>query len=47
MGKSFNASSAIEPIHSASLVHDDIIDNDLIRRGQKTLFQLLLRDMTY
>lgn len=30
-------SVAIELIHSASLVHDDIIDNDLIRRGQKTL----------
>lgn len=32
-----NLSVAIELIHSASLVHDDIIDNDLIRRGQKTL----------
>jgi len=32
-----NLCAAIELIHSASLVHDDIIDNDLIRRGQKTL----------
>ncbi len=28
---------ALELIHSASLIHDDIIDEDLIRRGQKTL----------
>ncbi|WP_411682709.1 polyprenyl synthetase family protein [Clostridium thailandense] len=27
----------IELIHSASLIHDDIIDGDLLRRGQKTL----------
>ncbi|MDT8718619.1 polyprenyl synthetase family protein [Clostridium sp. 19966] len=32
-----NLCVAIELIHSASLVHDDIIDNDLLRRGQKTL----------
>lgn len=35
--KLIELSVAIELIHSASLVHDDIIDNDLIRRGQKTL----------
>lgn len=28
---------AVELIHSASLIHDDIIDGDLMRRGQKTL----------
>ncbi|MFW2488064.1 polyprenyl synthetase family protein [Clostridium chromiireducens] len=32
-----NLCVAVELIHSASLVHDDIIDNDLFRRGQKTL----------
>lgn len=32
-----NLCVAIELIHSASLVHDDIIDGDLFRRGQKTL----------
>lgn len=30
-------SVAVELIHSASLIHDDIIDGDLLRRGQKTL----------
>ena len=28
---------ALELIHSASLIHDDIIDGDFLRRGQKTL----------
>lgn len=32
-----NLCVAIELIHSASLVHDDIIDTDLFRRGQETL----------
>lgn len=27
----------LELIHSTSLIHDDIIDNDTLRRGQKTL----------
>lgn len=36
-GQLINLCVAIELIHSASLVHDDIIDNDLFRRGQKTL----------
>ncbi|KZL91459.1 polyprenyl synthetase family protein [Clostridium magnum] len=29
--------AGLELIHSASLIHDDIIDGDLMRRGQKTL----------
>lgn len=42
LSRSFNfsliqLSVAVELIHSASLIHDDIIDGDLFRRGQKTL----------
>lgn len=29
---------AIELMHSALLIHDDIIDNDTVRRGNKTIF---------
>lgn len=30
----------LELLHSASLVHDDIVDNDLERRGEKTVNQV-------
>lgn len=32
------AAMAMELVHSALLVHDDIMDQDLLRRGEKTLF---------
>src|SRR6185369_3518222 len=35
--KSLVVAEAIELIHNATLVHDDIIDNSPLRRGNKTL----------
>ena len=35
--KAFNLAAAIEILHTATLVHDDIIDNAKIRRGQPTI----------
>lgn len=32
------AASALEIIHASLLIHDDIMDNDLTRRGRETLF---------
>ncbi|MCH7568557.1 MAG: polyprenyl synthetase family protein [Nanoarchaeota archaeon] len=32
------AAAAIELLHSALLIHDDIIDKDVLRRGKKTIF---------
>lgn len=29
--------TGLELMHSASLIHDDVLDNDILRRGQKTL----------
>lgn len=49
-GKDFNieylipAAASIEIIHTASLIHDDIIDNSLIRRGKKTIHNTYDRD---
>lgn len=36
--KMMNAAAAIELVHSALLIHDDIMDNDHTRRGHKTIF---------
>ncbi len=36
--KALSAASAMELIQSALLIHDDIIDNDEMRRGKKTIF---------
>lgn len=35
--KSYNAALAIEILHNFTLVHDDIMDNDYIRHGKKTV----------
>ena len=34
----FKAGAALEILHSALLIHDDIMDRDLLRRGEKSLF---------
>jgi geranylgeranyl pyrophosphate synthase len=36
-GKLINLAAAIEMLHTATLVHDDLIDNATLRRGQETL----------
>ena len=33
-----NIASSLELMHSALLIHDDIMDNDSLRRGEKTIF---------
>ncbi|GEM_PF-130021 len=38
------AAAAIEMIHTASLIHDDIIDKSELRRGKKTLHKIYDRD---
>ena len=49
-GKDFNieylipAAASIEIIHTASLIHDDIIDRSLFRRGRKTIHNTYDRD---
>ncbi len=32
-----NAAAAIELMHNASLIHDDVVDNSFVRRGQPTI----------
>lgn len=32
------AAAALELVHSSLLIHDDIMDRDLLRRGEKTIF---------
>ena len=38
------AAAAIEFLHTASLIHDDIIDNSLLRRGRKTIHNIYDKD---
>ena len=38
------AAAAIEIIHTASLIHDDIIDKSLLRRGRETIHNIYDRD---
>ena len=35
--RDINLAACVELIHSATLMHDDVIDNGLLRRGKKTL----------
>jgi len=35
-GRDINLAACVELIHSATLMHDDVIDNGVIRRGKKT-----------
>jgi len=36
-GRDINLAACVELIHSATLMHDDVIDNGYLRRGKKTL----------
>ena len=36
-GRDINLAACVELIHSATLMHDDVIDNGSVRRGKKTL----------
>ncbi|OGK31273.1 hypothetical protein A3I56_02430 [Candidatus Roizmanbacteria bacterium RIFCSPLOWO2_02_FULL_43_10] len=42
--QAYQLASAIEIAHSGLLVHDDIIDNDYLRRGNKTIFAQYIED---
>ena len=35
-GRDINLAACVELIHGATLLHDDVIDNSLLRRGKKT-----------
>jgi len=37
LGRAISLAGAIELLHTATLVHDDLIDNSLLRRGKSTL----------
>ncbi len=39
-----HAAASIEIIHTASLIHDDIIDNSFLRRGKRTIHNAYDRD---
>ncbi|MBU3158353.1 polyprenyl synthetase family protein [Clostridium frigoris] len=39
-GQLIRFAAGIELMHSASLIHDDVIDGDLFRRGQKTISKI-------
>jgi heptaprenyl diphosphate synthase len=39
------AAAGIEMLHTASLIHDDIIDNSILRRGKKTIHNVYDRDI--
>lgn len=39
-----SAAKAIEILHTASLIHDDIIDNSMLRRGRKTIHSIYDKD---
>ena len=45
--KSYQAAIAIEMLHNFTLIHDDIMDNDFIRHGQKLYMKNGMFQMQY